>query len=144
MASVVSNVRIEPEAFEKTLVAYLGQYGDAVAAEAKKVVDLTTEEFVKDTKATAPKRKVAGRPPGTYARHISSKVGANSLRAYSKVWYVRSPEHTLTHLLNFGHGLRQGGRWEGDPFLSKSWAVHSAKLMARMEEVGANAAKRRS
>ena len=140
----MSNTRIPPEAFENTLVAYLGQYGSAVAAEAKAVVNLTTEEFVKDTKATAPKRKVAGRPPGTYARHISSKVGTNSIHAYSKVWYVRSPEHTLTHLLNFGHSLRQGGRWEGDPFLSRSWAVHSVKLIKRMEEVGVNAAKRRS
>ena len=140
----MSNVSIEPEAFEKTLIAYLGEYGNAVADEARKVVDQTTEEFVKDTKEKAPKRKVAGRPPGTYARHISSKVGVNSLHNYSKVWYVRSPEHTLTHLLNFGHGLRQGGRWEGDPFLTNSWAVHSAKLMARMREVGVNAAKRRS
>ena len=39
-------------------------------------------------------------------------------------WYVKPPDHRLTHLLVHGHVTKDGGRTKGDPFLEN--AVDSA------------------
>ena len=33
------------------------------------------------------------------------------------IWYVRPPDHRVTHLLVKGHATRNGGRTKADPFL---------------------------
>lgn len=130
----MSDMRVDVDSFSKAIVGILDDYGDGVVTEVKKAVDITTRELVSETKRTAPKRAIGGRPSGTYANHISSKVGRNTLNAYSKVWYVRSPEYRLTHLLNNGHALRQGGRWGGTGFLTEASRTHTARFEKRVRE----------
>ena len=137
----MSGVRIRPDAFSKTVAGILDDYGEDVAKEVRKAVDSTARELVRETKDTAPRKAVGGRPAGTYANHISSKVGANTPFAYSKIWYVRPPEHALTHLLNNGHALRQGGRWEGTGFLTNAVQTHSEKFEQRAKEAIRNAGR---
>ncbi len=40
-----------------------------------------------------------------------------SLGAVTAQWYVKSPHHRLTHLLENGHKLRQGGRAKAYPHI---------------------------
>lgn len=137
----MSDSRIQPDEFSKAIIGIYEDYGEAVIKEVKDAVDVTTRELVKETKSTAPKKAILGRAAGTYANHISSKQEVNTPMAYSKVWYVRSPEYRLTHLLNNGHALRQGGRWEGTNFLTNAVQTHSANFERRVKEAIQNAGR---
>ena len=137
----MSNSRIEPDQFSKAIAGILDDYGEDVVAEMKKAVDTTTRELVKETKQTAPKKAIQGRPAGTYANHISSRQGMNTPSVYSKIWYVRAPEYRLTHLLNNGHALRQGGYWQGTGFLTNASRAHADNFERRVKEAIRNAGR---
>ena len=138
----MSELRIDPEQFSRAVIGILDDYGEDVAKEVRKAVDSTARELVKETKQTAPKKAIGGRPAGTYANHISSKVGRDTPYVYSKIWFVRSPEYRLTHLLNNGHALRQGGRWEGTGFLTEASKTHAKAFEAKVKGAIRDASRR--
>lgn len=105
----------------------IGGLADAVAKELKlydnhvvegirKQVDKSMRQLVQETKGTAP----VGHRKKHYRDSISSKVTNQSLRAYEKTWYVRGSDYRLSHLLNNGHALRDGGRYPGTQFITKA------------------------
>lgn len=77
--------------------------------------DAASKELVKMTKAKAPKGT-----RGEYRKHIASKRLASSSRGSTYVWYVKPPDHRLTHLLVHGHATKDGGRTKADPFLQNA------------------------
>lgn len=81
---------------------------DALSAEAVK-------SLVKKTKATAPKGK-----RGSFKKNISSKQARKDLNGSAYAWYVKAPDHRLTHLLVHGHATKDGGRTKSDPFLQNA------------------------
>lgn len=137
----LSDRRIDPSQFAEALIGIFDEYGESVMKGTKKAVDQTMKEMVKETKDTAPKKAILGRPAGTFANHISSKKGVDSTHAYSKVWYVRSPEYRLAHLLNNGHALRQGGRWEGTNFITNASRTSAEVFERRVKEAIQNAGR---
>lgn len=88
----------------------------AVMVETKK----SMKALVKQTKATAP----VGKRAKHYKDNIASKVQDKKIAAYgtsySEVWYVKGADYRLSHLLNNGHALRNGGRYEGTKFITKA------------------------
>ena len=88
----------------------------AVTEETKKAM----KDLVQKTKATAP----VGTRTKHYRDNISSKVLNKSNKTYglnySELWYVKGSDYRLSHLLNNGHALRDGGRYEGTKFITKA------------------------
>lgn len=82
-------------------------------------IDKASEKAVKDiakrTKATAP---VGAR--GDFKKNISSKLLKKTKNGSTYVWYVKAPDHRLTHLLVKGHATRDGDRTRADPFLQNA------------------------
>lgn len=82
-------------------------------------IDQASEKAVKDiakrTKATAP---VGAR--GDFKKNISSKLLKKTKNGSTYVWYVKAPDHRLTHLLVKGHATRDGDRTRADPFLQNA------------------------
>ena len=77
-----------------------------------------TKDLVKKTKATAPKGA-----RGDFKRNIASKeVRRNVAGDQTYAWYVKPPDHRLTHLLVKGHATRDGGRTRANPFLEDAMA----------------------
>lgn len=74
--------------------------------------DAAVKKLVKLTKATAPKGA-----RGSYKRSIASKRVEKTDRGSTYAWYVKPPDHRLTHLLVHGHATKDGGRTKADPFL---------------------------
>lgn len=99
------------------LADYQSSVVDKVVAEETKK---SMKDLVEKTKATAP----VGNRTKHYKDNISSKVWNNKKSVsglnYSELWYVKGSDYRLSHLLNNGHALRDGGRYAGTKFITKA------------------------
>lgn len=102
---------IKPADLGKAIEEELTLYHKDVTERINNLSQEAVKALVKKTKATAPKRT------GSFRKNISSKVLEKSHRGDKYVWYVKAPDHRLTHLLVHGHAKKNGGRVKGDPFL---------------------------
>jgi hypothetical protein len=104
---------IKPEdlgaAIEKQLTLYHEGVTEKVTAAGRKSI----KKLVKVTQETAP---IGNRRGGNFATSITSKE-IKTARGSKFIWYVKAPNHRLTHLLVHGHAKRGGGRVKGNPFL---------------------------
>ena len=73
------------------------------------------KKLVKLTKSTAPKGE-----RGSFRRNIACKRVEKTDRGSTYVWYVKPPDHRLTHLLVHGHAKKNGGRTKANPFLQNA------------------------
>lgn len=94
----------------------LKAYNKSVIEGIRKQTDKSMRQLVQETKATAP----VGRRRKHYRDSITSKVSNSSSYAYERQWYVRGSDYRLSHLLNNGHALRDGGRYPGTQFIKKA------------------------
>lgn len=119
----------------------IDQLGNAIAQELttyhKNVVEKlnvesekAVKELVQKTKAAAP---VGAR--GSFKRNISSKLLEERDRGNKYVWYVKAPDHRLTHLLANGHATKDGGRTRADPFLANAVSEVLPKYEKAVKEV---------
>lgn len=90
-------------------------YHQDVVDKVDKISDASIKQLAKLTQATAP---VGNR--GDFRKSISSKCLTKKKTGSTYVWYVKSPNHRLTHLLVHGHATKDGGRTRGDPFLKNA------------------------
>jgi hypothetical protein len=106
---------IKPEdlgaAIEQELTLYHQNVIERVNVLSKEAVS----KLVKLTRATAPKGE-----RGSFRKSISSKQIGKGQRGNVYVWYVKAPDHRLTHLLVHGHATRNGGRTKSNPFLKNA------------------------
>ena len=108
----------------KTSIDYLASaverelelYSDNVRKAVRTETDKAMRKLVQETKATAP----VGHRHRHYKDHISSKVTMDSIGRYEKTWYVTGSDYRLSHLLEKGHALRDGGRTAGTHFIMKA------------------------
>lgn len=91
--------------------------------------DAAVKKLVKMTKSTAPKGE-----RGSFRRSIASKRLKADKRGSTHVWYVKPPDHRLTHLLVHGHATKDGGRTKADPFLKNALDVVLPEYEEAVEE----------
>lgn len=115
------------EAINKELTLYSKNVIDGVKNEAKKSMD----QLVKDTKATAP----VGKRKKHYRTHIKAKITQENERSVTHTWYVDGPDYRLSHLLEDGHALRNGGRVEGTHFIKNASDPILEQYVKAVEEV---------
>lgn len=112
------------EAIGKELELYDTAVRDGVRKETRK----SMKKLVEMTKQTAP----VGKRKNHYKDDITSRVIEDSYRQTVMQWYVKAPNHRLSHLLNNGHALKNGGRVEGTNFITQA---HDAVLGEYEENV---------
>ena len=113
----MSKITITPDKLAKAVEQELKLYHQDINA---KLIDVTRQamtDLVKETKKTAP---VGAR--GSFKKNIAGdfrglKTGLSKIKA---TWYVKAPDHRLTHLLVKGHATKKGGRTKADPFLENA------------------------
>lgn len=81
-----------------------------------RAAEKASKNLVKKTKASAPA------DTGSFKHNIASKKLETTRSSSVYVWYVKAPEHRLTHLLVHGHAKVNGGRTRADPFLANALA----------------------
>ena len=87
--------------------------------------------LVKETKTTAP----VGHRQKHYRDSIKSKKTSETDRSVEYVWYVAGSDYRLSHLLENGHALRDGGRVEGTHFIQKASDPILEEYLKAVEEV---------
>lgn len=100
------------EAIGEELDLYNKTVVDGLKREAKK----SMSQLVKATKATAP----VGHRKKHYRDSITSRKMSENTRGVSYLWYVKGSDYRLSHLLERGHALRDGGRTEGTHFIENA------------------------
>lgn len=123
----MSNITIDQ--LGDAITAQLNSFESNVREGVKKAVDETMDEMVRETRSTAQSRT------GRYKRKISATVGENTLMKYSKVWHVKNPDYRLAHLLDKGHKLRNGRRYEGNQHVAKAEQHAVENFQRKIEEV---------
>jgi hypothetical protein len=93
----------------------LTMYHQDVTEQVDKISEASIKQLTKLTRATAP---VGAR--GDYRKSIASKLLVKRKTGSTYVWYVKAPNHRLTHLLAHGHATKDGGRTKADPFLQNA------------------------
>ena len=94
----------------------LVEYNGNVVTGLKKNTTKAMKDLVANTKATAP----IGKRTKHYRDSISSKTISETEYGITKLWYVRGSDYRLSHLLNNGHALKDGGRYPGTNFIGKA------------------------
>ena len=122
---------IRPEELSKVLAQELGVYTDGVLDRLDKLTKDSAEKLVNLTRSTAP---VGARKK--YAKKIAcQRTEKSKTRGVAYTWYVKSPEHRLTHLLVNGHATRDGGRTKPNPFLENALNEVLPDFEREIEEV---------
>lgn len=109
------------------LQLYADDITDAVKDEAKK----SAKELVQLTKKTAP----VGKRRKHYKDNITYSLVSKSKRAEMYAWYVKGSDYRLSHLLNDGHQLKNGGRYVGTKFITKAVDKVIPEFERKVEEV---------
>lgn len=90
-------------------------YHEEVTDQVDRIGDATIKQLTKMTRATAPEGN-----RGEFKKSISSKRLVKRKTGSTYVWYVKPPNHRLTHLLVKGHETRNGDRTAANPFLQNA------------------------
>lgn len=115
---------IKPGELGAAIEDVLSIYSEEVNDNLRQATASSMQKLVKQTKATAPtghrgtyKKKIAADYEG-----LNRSGGGGGLRGRTikATWYVKAPDHRLTHLLVHGHATKNGGRTKADPFLQNA------------------------
>lgn len=99
----------------------------------KKAVERSSKLTVAELNSTSPVRKRGG---GAYAKSWAVKKDKKLTGKfkYSTVVYSKSPHYRLTHLLEFGHASRNGGRVKAQVHISPAEESAAKNLRLYIEE----------
>lgn len=104
--------------FDKEVQAFFKDYLGDVMTATSTVVPEVAKETANRIKSTAPKRT------GKYAKSwkMSTEKGRTNVKT---TIYADKPEYRLTHLLEYGHAKRGGGRVQGQEHIepAEKWAA---------------------
>lgn len=94
------NFRVKGNEISLAVRDILEVYSHNVTVLTKEATDKTAEEALGRVKQLAPKSS------GTYADAWASKVGFENAFEKRTILYVEAPHYRLTHLLEYGHVIR--------------------------------------
>lgn len=95
--------KVKIDALSKTIIDELSRYHKTTSNEVKEVVEEVAEDVKKEIQSFAPKDS------GKYAKSWTIKKTNQSATGLSLTVHSKN-KYQLTHLLEFGHAKRGGGR----------------------------------
>ncbi len=122
---MAKNIRIDD--FSNVLEQALSEYGDTAVLNVKQAVTKAGEAVKEQIRSDAPK------DTGRYAKSWAVKTTKET--ATSKNVVVHSAkQYRLTHLLEFGHAKRGGGRTKAQPHIAPAEQAGFGVLLSEVEK----------
>lgn len=95
-----------------------------------KAVEETAKETVDELNATSPRRPGGGKYAKSWAKKRDRQTRGKWYN--SMIVYAKAPSYRLTHLLEFGHAKRNGGRVDAIPHIRKAEENAETRLWAKL------------
>lgn len=94
-------------------------YHEDINEKLREVTRKSMSKLVRKTRETAP---LGERRGGNFAASIAGDFRGlkRGSRHVSATWYVKKPNHRLTHLIVKGHATKNGKRTKANPFLANA------------------------
>lgn len=124
------NVDQLSETINRELTLYNRNVIDGIKSQTKK----SMSQLVKQTKATAP----VGKRKKHYKNSIGSKKTKETDRSVEYTWYVRGSDYRLSHLLEHGHALKNGGRTRATHFIENASTPIITDYIKQVEDIVKN------
>lgn len=125
----MSNRTIKPEELQEAIQAELSAYTKEATEQTREILSDAMDDLVERTKTTAP----VGKRRRHYKSNITSRLLENTPFSAIYQWYVKGSDYRLSHLLNNGHALRDGGRYAGTQFITKAYEKTEKELETKIE-----------
>lgn len=122
---------IQVDELNSVIMESLEDYNREVVKGLKKITTRAVKDLVANTKATVP----VGKREKHYRDNITSRTESETQYGITKLWYVKGADYRLSHLLNNGHALRNGGRYPGTNFIGKAVDNILPWYLSQIEEV---------
>ena len=120
---------IKPEEFAKELEAKLLEYSDDVL----EVVDEVTKKVGEMVMDEIKSHISFNEPSGDYVKSFSLKSDKTRTKR-TRIWHVLKPHYRLTHLLEKGHALKNGGRSRAFPHIKYGEELATRKYPEMLKE----------
>ena len=121
--------KIKPEELSTAIMKQLLEYKEDIDEEVIETTDSVVKEVIQELKETSPQGKGSRAKP--YYRGWSPKVNKKTGQTYTKVIWNKT-NYQLTHLLEFGHATRNGGRTRAFPHIRPVEEKYSTKFMEKL------------
>lgn len=105
---------VKPENLQSVLMDYLNNYKEDIDEDVKEATDEVTKKAKEELIKTSPRGK--GKRATPYYKGWAIKLKKNRSGTYTRVIWNRT-NYQLTHLLEFGHTTRNGGRTRAIPHI---------------------------
>ena len=130
---------IKPEELEKALTEYLENYVEDIEEDVEDTMNAVIKEAKQELVQTSPRSGIAR--DTKYYKGWAIKNGDKTRKKhyYGKTIWNRT-NYQLTHLLEFGHATRNGGRTQAQPHIRKVEEKYGTKFADLLE----NKIRRRS
>ena len=133
----MSNKKCSPEEFAAAIMGELQEYVNGITEAQKKAVDVVAKEVNETIKSHVTFKQ----PTGQYVKAFRVATTNDSPFGKHKTWYVKDPHYRMTHLLEKGHALPQGGRSRAFPHIQYGQEIAELRMMQLSEEAVKNAGR---
>jgi len=122
---------IKSEELSKAILDYLNDYKEDIEEDVQQTTDEVLKEAKKELQETSPRDGIARKTKYYKGWAIKSKTKRNG--KYTKVIWNKT-NYQLTHLLEFGHATRNGGRTKAIPHIRPVEEKYKVEFVDRLEK----------
>jgi len=122
---------IDASELQKSVIDYLEDYKEDIDEDVIEVVDEVTKQAKDELKQTSPRGKGSRNNP--YYRGWAIKLSKKRTGVYHKVIWNRT-NYQLTHLLEFSHATRNGGRTRAIPHIRPVEEKYNVEFVDKLEK----------
>lgn len=122
---------IKPDELSKVVMDYLENYKEDIDEDVIETVDEITKKAKDELKETSPRGKRNRKNP--YYKGWTVKLSKRKTGVYHKVIWNKT-NYQLTHLLEFGHATRNGGRTKAIPHIRPVEEKYNVEFVDKLEK----------
>jgi hypothetical protein len=126
----LSTIKISIAELDGAIAEYVRTWDKEINEAIDREAEKSAKKLVEETKKTAP----VGKRKKHYRDSISLKR-YNTSRTTKYIWYVKGPDYRLSHLLENGHALKNGGRSKAFHFIRDASEPIIKDYETKIEEV---------